>query len=282
MLKAVEQIYPEEREEPKGFAPGMTLRPYQRQSLAFMINLERSRDAALQGQQTHIGKTGSFGRAGEVSGTSVRGGWLVDEMGMGKTAVCTALVLATRGQGRTIVICNNTLVGQWIDELKKFGPELKVCKYYGGAHGASWRSADVVVTTPATKLPQQEVDPISHQLKCYRLILDESHLYERGADPKLPTTRMFKSEMDHYCPDVVWCVTGTPFSHSLEQLEMQARLVGHWKHGLNLSSLLHECKYNLSGAQRGWDHVNNKPRLAMTNQQVADKLKQVMIRHSKA
>ena len=55
--------------------------------------------------------------------------------------------------------------------------------------GLGWRSADVVVTTPATKLPQQEVDPISHQLKCYRLILDESHLYERGADPKLPTTQ---------------------------------------------------------------------------------------------
>ena len=90
-------------------------------------------------------------------------------------------------------------------------------------------------------------------------------------------------EMDHYCPDVVWCVTGTPFSHSLEQLETQARLVGHWKHGLNLSSLLRECKLYESGAQCGWDRVNhNKPRLATTNQQVADKLKQVMIRHSKA
>ena len=78
-------------------------------------------------------------------------------------------------------------------------------------------------------------------------------------------------------------MTGTPFSHSLEQLEMQARLVGHWKHGLNLSSLLRECKLYESGAQCGWDRVNhNKPRLATTNQQVADKLKQVMIRHSKA
>jgi len=79
MLKAVEQIYPEEHDEPKGFAAGMTLRPYQRQSLAFMINVERSQDAALQGQQTHVGKSGLMHRAGEVNGTSVRGGWLVDE-----------------------------------------------------------------------------------------------------------------------------------------------------------------------------------------------------------
>ena len=130
-------------------------------------------------------------------------------------------------------------------------------------------------------LPQQEVDS-SFRLKCHRLILDESHLYERGADPKLPTTRMFKGRTDHYSPDVVWCVTGTPFSHSLEQLETQARLVGHWKHGLNLSVLLRDCKQTQSGVQIGWDHVSSTPRLSMTNQQVADKLKQVMIRHSKS
>ena len=88
--------------------------------------------------------------------------------------------------------------------------------------------------------------------------------------------------LDHYSPDVVWCVTGTPFSHSLEQLETQARLVGHWKHGLNVSDLLRKCKQAKSGEQYGWDHFNNAPRLTITNQQVADKLKQVMIRHSKS
>ena len=88
--------------------------------------------------------------------------------------------------------------------------------------------------------------------------------------------------LDHYSPDVVWCVTGTPFSHSLEQLETQARLVGQWKHGLNLSDLLRKCKQAQSGEQIGWDHINNRPRLTITNQQVADKLKQVMIRHSKS
>ena len=88
--------------------------------------------------------------------------------------------------------------------------------------------------------------------------------------------------LDHYSPDVVWCVTGTPFSHSLEQLETQARLVGQWKHGLNVSDLLRKCKQAKSGEQYGWDHFNNAPRLTITNQQVADKLKQVMIRHSKS
>ena len=31
---------------------------------------------------------------------------------------------------------------QWVDELKKFGPGLKVCKFYGGIHGAAWAEAD--------------------------------------------------------------------------------------------------------------------------------------------
>ena len=34
MLKAIECVYPVESPEPAGFAPAMTLRPYQRQSLA--------------------------------------------------------------------------------------------------------------------------------------------------------------------------------------------------------------------------------------------------------
>ena len=109
LLKAIEQVYPVEHAEPKGFAPGMTLRPYQRQSLAFMMNLEgpSGSDSQLVGLQSKQGHRGHW-----QSGQAVRGGWLCDEMGMGKTAVCTALILATVAKGKTIVLCNNTLVGQ--------------------------------------------------------------------------------------------------------------------------------------------------------------------------
>ena len=76
---------------------------------------------------------------------------------MGKTAVVTALVLAAKAspkerrpaeQGNlTVVLANNTLVGQWVDEIKKFAPGLSVVQAYGGKKLVS-PLTDVVVTTP--------------------------------------------------------------------------------------------------------------------------------------
>jgi SNF2 family DNA or RNA helicase len=52
-------------------------------------------------------------------------------MGMGKTAVCAALILANpmpRDDKKilkaTLVVTNTTLTQQWVDELKKFAPGL--------------------------------------------------------------------------------------------------------------------------------------------------------------
>ena len=64
--------------------------------------------------------------------------------------------------------------------------------------------------TPHTKPPPAAV-------RYTRLILDESHLYEHKAEPKLPPGKILKG----YEPRFIWCVTGTPFSTSLEGLKMQ-------------------------------------------------------------
>ena len=42
LLKEVEQVYPVEHGEPTGLLAGTTLRPYQKQSLAFMLHVERN------------------------------------------------------------------------------------------------------------------------------------------------------------------------------------------------------------------------------------------------
>ena len=69
-LKAIEQVYPIEEPEPAGLVPTMKLRPYQKQSLAFMLKLERSTSLSTRGYNP-------------ITELHTRGGWLCDEMGMG-------------------------------------------------------------------------------------------------------------------------------------------------------------------------------------------------------
>ena len=70
--------------------------------------------------------------------------------------------------------------------MKKFAPGLKVARYYGTKQRVD-ASTDVVITTPHTKPPE-----IERFRKCTRLVLDESHLYEPKADPKLPPNKILR------------------------------------------------------------------------------------------
>ena len=110
MRQALEQVYPEEAPQPAGIASTITLRPYQKQSLAFMLAIENSTDASLVGERpaerndVHLMRAAVVGtrmtrreqRAGlykveQNNGPApptrpVRGGWLCDEVGMGSAA----------------------------------------------------------------------------------------------------------------------------------------------------------------------------------------------------
>jgi SNF2 family DNA or RNA helicase len=108
-------VYPIESPEPQGLLETVKLRPYQKQSLAFMLDLEEQGGAVSKKKASVDGITSR-----RISGQPVRGGMLCDEMGMGKTMCCISLVLAhpfepTAGDSRkktTVIIAQNTLVQQ--------------------------------------------------------------------------------------------------------------------------------------------------------------------------
>jgi hypothetical protein len=77
VVKALEQVYPVEPREPKGFRAGAVLRPYQRQSLGFMLDIERSTDASLRG---NANRRAAYALDGQ-NVVAPRGGWLCDEVG---------------------------------------------------------------------------------------------------------------------------------------------------------------------------------------------------------
>ena len=257
------QVYPKEEPQPAGLLSSITLRPYQKQSLAFMIDLERSTRPET---------------AGRVDGRTVRGGWLCDEMGMGKTAVVTALCLANppaapggkaaaggSGGGSsststlklTLVIVNNTLVKQWEDEVRRFAPSLRVHSLYQGAGEgraaalANLGQVDVLITTPHAKWTDQLC---RYGQYIHRLIVDESHLLG-GRSWKGVLYKFLRVRADH-----TWCVTGTPFSAGLPDLDYQARLLGHWTDGMRLSAKIHR----------------------LSNEELVAELRTLMIRHVKA
>ena len=67
LLSAVESVHPVETPEPAGLRADVRLRPYQKQSLAFALELERSDDLTL------VGRHGSVRRAPTKPAPSLRG-----------------------------------------------------------------------------------------------------------------------------------------------------------------------------------------------------------------
>ena len=100
--------------EPPGFAG--ELRPYQRRGLAWL----------------------NFMRAHGL------GACLADDMGLGKTVQTIGLLLHARAERPTLLVCPTSVLGNWVRELERFGPGLRVLVHHGHERPAEAGFADVV------------------------------------------------------------------------------------------------------------------------------------------
>jgi superfamily II DNA or RNA helicase len=116
---------------------GATLRPYQREGVAW---LGFHREAGL-------------------------GALLADDMGLGKTLQALASV-----RGRTLVVAPTSVIQNWAREAQKFRPSLKVTIYHGSSRKLD-RSADLTLTTWGTM--RMDVDALTAET-WDSVVLDEA------------------------------------------------------------------------------------------------------------
>eukprot|EP01094_Clydonella_sp_ATCC50884_P027353 TRINITY_DN7826_c0_g1_i1.p1 TRINITY_DN7826_c0_g1~~TRINITY_DN7826_c0_g1_i1.p1 ORF type:complete len:1090 (-),score=130.01 TRINITY_DN7826_c0_g1_i1:1428-4697(-) len=170
---------------------------------------------------------------------SFRGGVLADQMGMGKTMTCIALMLANPRQEiagalsapvrrmpcaletkGTLVLCPSQIVVQWKNELNTHCPSLNVIMLRGARdiqkHKEEVHLADVVVMSHKLfqnrklggSMDSSLEDP-ARLIGWHRIIIDEAH--ELLASRILNKKAMYQSNYR-------WYVSGTPFPSGRESL----------------------------------------------------------------
>jgi hypothetical protein len=177
LMEAMERPEAPAAVQPNGLT--VTLRPYQQQSLQFMLEAERVEG----GFRKHLWVPCStvdgtpfwysplLGRVVADVPEQVSGGFNCEEMGLGKTVEILALCLANPAPAlpapgtlldngklksrATLVVCAVSLVGQWMAEAQeKTGGSMKIYMYHGQGRIKNARRLatdyDLVVTTYAT------------------------------------------------------------------------------------------------------------------------------------
>jgi len=291
--------------------PGLTvtLRPYQRQSLRFMLDQEQSTGMARllwQGPMNFAGMEkklyySQFLHAfseNAIPPHAPRGGFLCEEMGLGKTVEVLGLILANPApvpmprikgveyttcdgavtvQSRgTLVICPVSLVGQWAAEAKsKVKDEaLSIYQYHGSSRKKDPKflaDHDVVVTTYATLgtdfgssafRPHKSASPL-HEIHWHRIVLDESHNVKNSKSQHSKACCALKSLNR-------WCATGTPVGTTVQDLQGQLQFL-HFHPLCNPSVFKRMFETPLTSS----DHSGH-------NKAIFSVLKNLTIRHTKS
>jgi len=146
------------------------------------------------------------------------GAILADDMGLGKTVQAIAMLASERddgiASGPTLVVCPMSVVRQWVAEIERFAPSLRVLSHHGVARladdalVAGALASDVVVTS--YDIATRDVESLG-RVEWDRLLLDEAQ------DVKNPTTKRARSLRLLRARRRV-AMTGTPIENRLGEL----------------------------------------------------------------
>ena len=169
---------------------GRLFAPYQREGVLWMLTME-----------------------GQKSGP--KGGFLCDEMGLGKSIQLIATMLANP-RPRTLIIVPKSIITQWRDEINRFAPNLTINIFDGPDRRI--KEADVTLA-PYTLLTTKEGTTPLHMVHWDRVILDEAH------EIRNKKSKLFKS-VCRLQTQIKWIVTGTPVFNSMEDFVSLCTFLG--------------------------------------------------------
>jgi hypothetical protein len=146
------------------------------------------------------------------------GAILADDMGLGKTVQAIAMLLSEReagiATGPTLVVCPMSVARQWVAEVERFAPSLRVHLHHGSDRLAddvlieAVSKVDVVVTS--YDIASRDVDTLA-AIAWDRVLLDEAQ------DVKNPQTKRARS-LRRIPARRRLAMTGTPLENHLGEL----------------------------------------------------------------
>jgi len=156
---------------------------------------------------------------------------LADDMGLGKTLEAIALLLTRKAGGPALVVAPTSVCRNWLEELRRFAPDLRVLEYGGKERSAlveSFRSApgpDVLIASYA--LLQQDASELS-SLTWNTVVLDEAQFIKNAHSLRARAAFALPARYR-------LAMTGTPVENHLGDLWsifhfLNPVLLGTWKH----------------------------------------------------
>jgi len=140
-------------------------------------------------------------------------GILADDMGLGKTVQTLAHMQYEKEKGflkqASLIIAPTSLVGNWLEEAKRFTPTLKVLVFHGSfRHQGEFDDYDLVISTYGL-IQRDKARFLSYSF--YYLILDEAQSIKNA---RTKTTQIIQQlQAKHRL-----CLTGTPLENHLGEL----------------------------------------------------------------
>lgn len=195
--------------------------PYQKQTLGWLVEREtKSVPTSVWGWQRHqlddgfTYHTSVFGHISySLPCTTVRGGILAQDVGMGKTVEMLALIASAPVSGPTLIVMPATMLSVWMVEANKHVPSLKTVKFHGARRSLSQiQDADIVCTTYRIVANESRNHvPTLGAIRWGRIILDESH------ELKNMNSITTKAVCNLHAPRK-WCVSATPWAAQFQNV----------------------------------------------------------------